>query len=200
MEKEANTQRRIGLPLIGKLDLERLSTGLGIASALATVLTVLLTIGISIYGWGKGPRQDLAPADGNYATEAELEAVSHDAAQMLAELRDLEQAVSKADGSNSREGQLAIAQLEATTERLSTRLTRIENAVLESPERALSLPLMRRDLKNLEEGHQRDLAAAREDYKQLFDLFKWFVGLIGTMALGLLGMASSNALQGRRRK
>lgn len=73
----------------------------------------------------------------------------------------------------------------------------ISNAIQESPERALSLPIMRRDLDALSEEMADDLISIRGEIDRIYDLGKWFLGLVATMAIGVLGLAIGNLIKGR---
>jgi uncharacterized coiled-coil protein SlyX len=69
------------------------------------------------------------------------------------------------------------------------RLTAMEAAVLSDPAKALSLPLLRRDLDNLKDSAKENLVAVRDEMGRLYDLSKWFIGLMITMAIGVLTLA-----------
>jgi len=81
--------------------------------------------------------------------------------------------------------------LNALDERLST----IEQAILDNPGRALALTLLSRDMENLREAYQTDLETTRQEVGRIYDFNKWFIGLMFTMALGLLSLAVSNFLK-----
>jgi hypothetical protein len=71
----------------------------------------------------------------------------------------------------------------------------LNRAFLSDPERALSIPLLRKDVDLIRAGNQHDIDALRDDIKANLDLNKWLIGLI---AAGVVGTILNNMLQGRR--
>lgn len=98
------------------------------------------------------------------------------------------------------ESQLAIqmATMRADVESLDKRLKAIEQAVVDSPGKALSVPLLRQELEAAKASSQRDLEAQAKQIDRIYDQNKWFIGLMFTMAVGLIGLAVSNFLQARK--
>lgn len=77
---------------------------------------------------------------------------------------------------------------------LNTRLEVIELAVLDSPAKVLELTLLAKDMENLQQNYQDELESTREEIDRVYDQNKWFLGLMFTMAIGLIGLAVSNFL------
>jgi hypothetical protein len=65
-------------------------------------------------------------------------------------------------------------------------------------EKTLSVPLLRKDLDQINSELTENLAATSKDIDRIYDQTKWFLGLMGTMAIGILGLAISNFFQIRR--
>ncbi|RDS80959.1 hypothetical protein [Dyella psychrodurans] len=74
---------------------------------------------------------------------------------------------------------------------LNDRMTKIEDAISESPEKALSIPLLRKDVEDTSKrlGDYRD--ATRADIDRLYELQKWILGGIGVFLLTAIGWAAS---------
>ncbi|WP_273454981.1 hypothetical protein [Nevskia ramosa] len=85
----------------------------------------------------------------------------------------------------SAEQQKLAAQLQSVDERLK----RIETAILDSPERALSIPLLRKDFDEGSKRIEEYRTANRVDVDRLYDQQKWILGGIGTVLLGVIGGA-----------
>src|SRR5205814_8581814 len=85
-----------------------------------------------------------------------------------------------------------LGELKQTTEQISQRLKALEDAILVSPDKALSIPLLRKDLDNQHNMVSSDSAAIHQEIARLYDFNKWFFGLIATMALSTLGFVISN--------
>jgi hypothetical protein len=63
----------------------------------------------------------------------------------------------------------------------------------------IALPLLRQDLENLKTSYQRDIDSSKRETDRMYDQNKWFIGLMFSMAIGLIGLAISNFVQARRR-
>ena len=89
--------------------------------------------------------------------------------------------------------------LKSTIDDASARLERMEKAIMADPEKALSIPLLRAELAAMASTYQRDLQAYGGQIDRIYDQNKWFIGLIGTMALGLVGLGVSNFIQAKKK-
>ena len=113
------------------------------------------------------------------------------------EIRSLRQEVSnlkKNPTSNSGSSSSTSATQEKV-EDLDKRISVIEQAVLDSPERALQLTLLRQEMDDIKSGYEKDLQNTRQEIDRVYDLSKWFIGLMFTMAIGLISMSVSNFLK-----
>ena len=68
----------------------------------------------------------------------------------------------------------------------------IESAIMESPERAMSIPILRRDIDSISDLQAAAINTYKEEVNRIYDLNKWFLGLMGTMAIGVIGLAIGN--------
>ena len=85
-----------------------------------------------------------------------------------------------------------ISSIEEKINSVTSKMEIIETAIVENPERAMSLPILRRDMDALSSDLRGDLAALRTEVDRVYDLNKWFIGLMATMSVGVLGIASKN--------
>lgn len=60
----------------------------------------------------------------------------------------------------------------------------LKKLVVENPEKTLSLPLIKKDIQQL----QQEIKTLRDEINRVFDLSKWFIGTLIAMAIGLLGI------------
>lgn len=82
--------------------------------------------------------------------------------------------------------------LESRIENISNQLgiiKTIENAIVDSPERAMSIPILRKDMDSLQKGIADDVASLRTEIERIYDLGKWFLGLIASMTISILLLA-----------
>jgi hypothetical protein len=160
-----------------------------------SVLSALLAIGgtVTLGFLVAKPR----PTD--YGLEAEGRLISIMQARidrLQAELqmsRDLAEKISAAPPST-----VEAAKLRAQVESLTKQLQLLNDAIGQSPEKALAVPMLRKDLDNLRDSYHHDLDSIQSEISRVYDQNKWFIGLMLTMALGLLGLAVSNFLQLRK--
>ncbi|PYJ49230.1 MAG: hypothetical protein DME85_00445 [Verrucomicrobia bacterium] len=91
-----------------------------------------------------------------------------------------------------------IAAMKADFVALDKRLKAIEEAVVDSPGKALSVPLLRQELETFKVDTQKGIDSQTKQIDRIYDQNKWFIGLMFTMAIGLIGLAVSNFLQARK--
>jgi len=72
------------------------------------------------------------------------------------------------------------------------RLGKLEAVILNDPGKSLEMPLLRNELDHIKKGYQSDLLTLKEEIGRIYDLTKWFIGLMFTMALGVIGLAVTN--------
>lgn len=130
------------------------------------------------------PTATAVPSD----LQAQVAMLQHEVAALRQELDSLTQVVA----SNPNPDSIA---LRADLQSLDQRLSVIEQAVLDNPARALQLTLLSREMDNLKANYQSDLESTRQEIGRIYDLNKWFIGLMFTMAIGLLSLAVSNFIK-----
>jgi len=114
---------------------------------------------------------------------AQVAALRSEVAALREEVDSFNQAVASNPDSN---------ELRTDLQSVDKRLSVIEQAVLDNPARALQLTLLSQEMDNLKARYQSDLESTRQEIARVYDLNKWFIGLMFTMAIGLLSLAVSN--------
>jgi hypothetical protein len=89
----------------------------------------------------------------------------------------------------------AITQMSSEISNVTVRIQALEDAISSSPDKAIALPLMRKDLDNMQREQADDRANTQAEFDRLSDFNKWFFGLIATMAVSIVGLAISNAFK-----
>jgi hypothetical protein len=97
--------------------------------------------------------------------------------------------------SKAKPAEVQVAKLSVELGSARSELRHLTDAVGESPEKALALPLLRKDMDNLRDSYRRELDATQVEINRVYDQNKWFIGLMITMTLALVGLAVSNFLQ-----
>lgn len=115
--------------------------------------------------------------------------------QRIAELRrsvqQLGAQLSTAEPTNDR----ALRRLQSRIDAIDGRLTALESAVNSNPERALALPMLRRDIDDLNRQFTERGSAHERQIDRIYDQNKWFIGLMFTMAVGVGSLAISQFLK-----
>jgi hypothetical protein len=89
---------------------------------------------------------------------------------------------------------IEIQNLKAATGEISAREAKIESAILESPSKALEIPLLKHDVDAIKESQQSSLAALKDSVDRIYDLNKW---LLGAMAVSIVTLAVGNFVKSR---
>ena len=67
--------------------------------------------------------------------------------------------------------------------------------ILAEPQKAIELPLLKRDFQSLQQQLDRDLNSLRAENARVYDLMKWLVGLMALVSLSLIGAAVGNVFR-----
>lgn len=87
-----------------------------------------------------------------------------------------------------------IVQIQNDIESLDTSLSNLEQVILDDPTKALQITLISKDMENLQQTYESDFQTTREEIGRVYEQNNWFIGLMFTMALGLLTLAVGNFL------
>lgn len=87
---------------------------------------------------------------------------------------------------------LQISALRRQVESITKRQEKIEEAIQTNPEKALSLPLLRKDIDSIRDNGAQSIAAIKASVDQVYDLTKW---LLGSLAVGIISLAIANFVQ-----
>jgi hypothetical protein len=82
----------------------------------------------------------------------------------------------------------SLNQLLVNQTQLSNRMSALEGALINSPEKALALPLMKQQLVDTQDRVRSDIDGMRAEFGRLFTTVQWALGLIITVILGLAGL------------
>ena len=88
-----------------------------------------------------------------------------------------------------------VAALKDVTEDIDGRLSHLEAALGQDPASALSIPLLKRDVQGLRDASDALEGEIDKQVDRIYDQNKWFIGLMLTFAIALIGLVVSNLLQ-----
>lgn len=77
---------------------------------------------------------------------------------------------------------------------IDSRLKSLELALGENPSKSLALPLIKRDIDGLKESEVRDIDGVKSQIASIYDLNKWFLALMLTLALSMISLVVTTIL------
>ena len=151
-------------------------------------LVAALMVGFGIIGFltAGGVKRLLEPTEASFTA-------SLDKKRLEDIKRQLQKTIEQQEALASRE-QLPppLSVLEARLEKVEEQQQRLDRIIVDDPDKALELPLMRRDLEALEQKQAVAIDSVRRSVEQVYDLSKW---LIGALALGIISLAANTFLR-----
>ena len=139
------------------------------------------------------------PPKAESALLSEVKSLREDVAKQANEIRQFSKSVAAIQKlPPPSEVSVQLGKLQGDLSNVGERVGRIEGALLKNPETALSVPLLRQDLESLRDQYVHDRETSAKYMDRIYDQNKWFIGLMFSMALGLIGLAVSNFLQARK--
>jgi hypothetical protein len=189
-DNSAPRPKKSATPRWGQL-LAAITSTVALAAALMTI-----SYSLSVAFFEKASR----PPEPYLSVASELKTLEATLANHEKSITDIErrlQALANADPTT--EAGVQVAALRSDVQSSAARIQTLEKGLLDSPEKALSVPLLRRDLENIKQAYKEDLETLVRSTDRVYDQNKWFIGLMFTMAIGLVGLAVSNFVQGRRK-
>jgi len=177
--------------------------------AVAVAIAMVVTIAGSILGFMGVLSPDLSrpsysatpiPPSDLAAVQTELGGIRAELDGLSSKVSSLEQGVGAlshippAAALNSE-----LQQIRGDLDSLDGKVGRIEEVILDDPVKALSLLLLENEVESLRQKYEADLQVVRDEIGRVYSQSNWFIGLMFTMAIGLLTLAISNFLPRRGR-
>lgn len=81
------------------------------------------------------------------------------------------------------------AAITARLDDISKRQDALEKAILNNPEKALSLPLLKRDIESVRENNNQAVISMKASVDQVYDLSKWLLGSVALTVISLVATA-----------
>jgi len=142
--------------------------------------------------WGKSSDEKLSQAieERNQALN-ELQNRFHEYELEISNLKSKLQAspasaISSAKAAMSPSLSVKINKLESRIEKFDEKINAINRTILSSPEKAIEVPMLRRDIEVIQEKHTATTSALEKEIASVFEMIKW---ILGTFVLGMLGLA-----------
>ncbi len=190
-------------PRIGVIRLAQATQVRRLLSAVAFATTIIATIGAAfLYIQARQSKQD-SLMDISRQFQADVDRLqTMNPRNSRQAIQDLNDRIAKVEAQLSSLSQIPenskiaveLAGIKSSVEDSKKQLADLNVALLQTPAKALELPLLKRDIDNLKETTQGTFVALRTDIDRVYGLGEWFIGLMATMAVGLLSLAITNFL------
>ena len=163
----------------------------GMTSAIAIALTVSMAAGL-FFGESKTlSREELSVKIGE--VEAGNKKQHEEISKLTTEIKNINASLQVITSlPKGAEWKVEASQLSHKLNDVSDRMSALESALTVNPSKALSVPILRKDLDNTEKYLHAELAQTKAEIDRIYDQNKWFIGLMFTIALSVLGLAVSS--------
>jgi hypothetical protein len=111
--------------------------------------------------------------------------------ELESRLKALEESVNKAKVSSQSGQPFPSVKSAADVESLNNRMNALSMAIMANPERAIAIPLLRRDIDGVSKRMEELRFQGKSDMDRLYEQQKWMLGGIGTVLLAVAGGAIS---------
>jgi hypothetical protein len=163
---------------------------------LSSVLSVLAGIGGSLVALyiTTSSSVRLEPVNLRVEQVASVE-VAREVASLRAEVKAVQDSIQNArDLPKDTKLAIQLQQIQNALADVQTRQSKLEQAILTNPAKALEVPLLQRDLENLKTAQQANILAVKEGVDRVYDLNKW---LLGAMAVSIVTLAIGTFLKSK---
>ena len=92
---------------------------------------------------------------------------------------------SSKDNTKLSESNVALTDLKKEVENLN-------KVILDNPEKAISVPLLKIEIENQKEQNEKELKSLKDDIARVYDMNKWIIGLVFTMLVSIIVLNISN--------
>ena len=76
----------------------------------------------------------------------------------------------------------------------------LNQAILNSPEKAISIPILKIEMENQKEQNEKEIKSIKDDITRVYDMSKWIIGLVFTMLVSIIVLNISNLFAKNNKK
>jgi hypothetical protein len=170
----------------------------GLASAAGIISVSIAVISLTTLISEKATRKANVITEDNYsALRMQILDNERIASERLGEAKKAFDAI-KDEAMNTEDGRAAFAALELKIAGLEAKIDSLENALSLDPVRAVSVPILRRDLDSYKDQNQKDMQSIEKQVDRIYDQGKWLLGLIIPLGLTLLTVSLTVFFQSKK--
>lgn len=159
----------------------------------ATVITLLIPLGDLV---------TVRPHDTECSTQEVcakivlLESFQRDLELRLDQMMPLD--TSKANTSSAIISSIELKQYQLELNEPYTSIQNLERVILDNPEKAVSIPLIKQEMANLRDQNAKEFKYTKDDIARVYDINKWIIGLVFGMLVSIIILNISNLLKSRK--
>ena len=92
------------------------------------------------------------------------------------------------------------SQLKYQVTELNTSVKNLENVILDNPEKAISLLLLKQQLENQRDQNEKEYKNTKDEIARVYDINKWIIGLVIAMLVSIITLSISNLLSRNKKE
>lgn len=115
--------------------------------------------------------------------------------QIKTQLQDIQQNINDIAKNPNSVGSLQQKTMNDSIIDTQNKLASMEKVLVDNPSKALEMPLLRRDMDNLKSTYQLELSSTRQEVDRIYDQNKWFLGVMVTILLAVVGLIGTTLLK-----
>ncbi|MHB8950196.1 MAG: hypothetical protein ACYC4S_14170 [Rhodoferax sp.] len=163
------------------------------AAGLISVVVASITA-TSAFNFGKDIASTRVDPKVLLAVQSEAKTLQQEVATLKASMASIQAASASAPISPTEVGRKVTANAAQLAD-VSTRLQRLEQAILATPAKALEIPLIQRDIEAIKQAQITSTAALKDSVDRVYDQNKWLLGgvSVSILALGLSAFLRAKA-------
>jgi len=102
--------------------------------------------------------------------------------------------------SKIQENQTAIKNENTQFVKLQKDVETLNQVILNSPEKAISIPILKMEMENQKEQNEKEIKSIKDDISRVYDMSKWIIGLVFTMLVSIIVLNISNLFAKNNKK
>ena len=92
------------------------------------------------------------------------------------------------------------SQLKYQVTELNTSVKNLENVILDNPEKAISLLLLKQQLENQRDQNEKEYKNTKDEIARVYDINKWIIGLVIAMLVSIITLSIGNLLSKNKKE
>lgn len=167
--------------------------------AIAGIVSAILAL-ISVFTFTESKKQAIEVSSANYAQE--IDALKAQSIILKERIKATSEMISRASKDPHAQSDFRYSELMQSVNSVEKRLSNLKKVILDNPEKAVSLPLLRRDIDNIKSSHDTQIATLSANLSgsvnQLYTIIGTVTVVIGVGLLGALFAVPSSNRQSSR--